>query len=85
MIAGTNCAGSKSVSAKFAARLRRGMIEQCIADLEGSVAIDSDYNLSHILVSIPEGCQRQKQVASDAKGQRRRDIYRATRGWCRLR
>ena len=29
-------------------------IEQCIEDLEGSVAVDSDYNLSHILVSIPE-------------------------------
>ena len=29
-------------------------IQQCIADLEGSVAVDSDYNLSHILVSIPE-------------------------------
>ena len=29
-------------------------IEQCIADLEGNVAVDSDYNLSHILVSIPE-------------------------------
>ena len=29
-------------------------IEQCIADLEGNVAIESDYNLSHILISIPE-------------------------------
>jgi peptidyl-prolyl cis-trans isomerase SurA len=29
-------------------------IEQCIADLEGNVAVDSDYNLSHILVTIPE-------------------------------
>ena len=29
-------------------------VEQCIADLEGNVAVDSDYNLSHILVSIPE-------------------------------
>ncbi len=29
-------------------------IEQCIEDLEGNVAVDSDYNLSHILISIPE-------------------------------
>ncbi len=29
-------------------------IENCIADLEGNVAVDSDYNLSHILISIPE-------------------------------
>ena len=29
-------------------------IEQCIADLEGNVAVDSDYNLSHILITIPE-------------------------------
>ena len=29
-------------------------IQQCIADLEGSVAINSDYNLSHILISMPE-------------------------------
>lgn len=29
-------------------------IEQCIADLEGNVAVNSDYNLSHILISMPE-------------------------------
>lgn len=29
-------------------------IEVCIADLEGNVAIESDYNLSHILITIPE-------------------------------
>ena len=29
-------------------------IEQCIADIEENVAVDSDYNLSHILLSIPE-------------------------------
>ena len=29
-------------------------IEQCIADLEGNVAINSDYDLSHILISMPE-------------------------------
>jgi peptidyl-prolyl cis-trans isomerase SurA len=45
-------------------------IEQCIADLEGNVAINSDYNLSHILISIPEGAaaaevrDTEQQVAS---------------------
>lgn len=29
-------------------------IQQCIADLEGNVAINSDYDLSHILISMPE-------------------------------
>ncbi len=29
-------------------------IEQCIADLEGNVVVNSDYNLSHILISLPE-------------------------------
>ena len=29
-------------------------IQQCIADLEGNVAINSDYELSHILISMPE-------------------------------
>ena len=29
-------------------------IEQCIEDLEGNVAVESDYNLSHILITIPE-------------------------------
>jgi peptidyl-prolyl cis-trans isomerase SurA len=29
-------------------------VQACIADLEGSVAVDSDYNLSHILITIPE-------------------------------
>ncbi|MCH7503049.1 MAG: peptidylprolyl isomerase [Proteobacteria bacterium] len=29
-------------------------IEQCIADLEDNVVVNSDYSLSHILVSLPE-------------------------------
>ena len=29
-------------------------IEQCIDDLEGNVVINSDFNLSHILISMPE-------------------------------
>jgi peptidyl-prolyl cis-trans isomerase SurA len=30
-------------------------IEQCIADLENNVVVNSEYNLSHILLSLPEG------------------------------
>ncbi len=29
-------------------------IEQCIADLENNVVVNSEYNLSHILLSLPE-------------------------------
>ena len=29
-------------------------IEQCLADLEDNVVVNSEYNLSHILISIPE-------------------------------
>jgi peptidyl-prolyl cis-trans isomerase SurA len=29
-------------------------IEQCIADLEDNVVVNSEYNLSHILVSVPQ-------------------------------
>ena len=30
-------------------------IEQCIADLEDNVVVNSSWNLSHILISLPEG------------------------------
>jgi len=30
-------------------------IEQCVADLEGNVVANSDYALSHILLTLPEG------------------------------
>ncbi len=42
-------------------------IEQCIADLEGNVAVDSDYNLSHILVSIPESASAGEVAEIQAK------------------
>jgi peptidyl-prolyl cis-trans isomerase SurA len=29
-------------------------VEQCIADLDGNVVVNSDYDLSHILISVPE-------------------------------
>ena len=48
-------------------------IENCIADLEGNVAINSDYNLSHILVSMPEAPTSAQIEAARAKAD---EIYR---------
>ena len=47
-------------------------IEQCIADLEENVAVDSDYNLSHILISIPESATTSEVAAIREKAT---DIY----------
>lgn len=35
-------------------------IEQCIADLETNVVVNSEYNLSHILLSLPEGASSEE-------------------------
>jgi len=42
-------------------------IQNCIADLEGSVASESDYNLSHILVSLPESASSNEVSEIQAK------------------
>ena len=47
-------------------------IEQCIADLEGNVAINSDYNLSHILISMPESATG---AQIEEAGTQAQDIY----------
>ncbi len=47
-------------------------IQQCIADLEGNVAVNSDYNLSHILISMPEGATSAEIEAAESQVQ---DIY----------
>jgi peptidyl-prolyl cis-trans isomerase SurA len=47
-------------------------IEQCIADLEGNVAVNSDYNLSHILISLPESATADQLADAQAKAE---DIY----------
>jgi len=47
-------------------------IEQCIADLEGNVATESDYNLSHILISMPESATTAQIEEADEKAN---DIY----------
>ena len=48
-------------------------IQQCIADVEGSVAINSDYNLSHILISMPESASAEQIEDAKAKAD---DIYK---------
>lgn len=48
-------------------------IEQCIADLEDNVAIDSDYNLSHITISIPESATPEEVADARAEAD---DVYR---------
>lgn len=47
-------------------------IEQCIADLEGNVAVNSDYNLSHILISLPESATADQLSDAQSKAN---DIY----------
>jgi peptidyl-prolyl cis-trans isomerase SurA len=48
-------------------------IEQCIADLEGNVAVNSDYNLSHILFSMPESATTDQIADAQAKAA---DVYK---------
>lgn len=47
-------------------------LEQCIVNLEENVAIDSDYNLSHILLSIPESATAREVAAIEEEAT---DIY----------
>ena len=44
-------------------------IQQCIADLEGNVAVNSDYNLSHILISMPESATAVQIEEAQAEAQ----------------
>jgi len=47
-------------------------IDQCVADLEGSVAVNSDYNLSHSLISLPESATAAQITDAQAKAD---DVY----------
>jgi peptidyl-prolyl cis-trans isomerase SurA len=47
-------------------------VEQCLADLEGSVAVNSEYNLSHILIELSESASAVEVDAAAAKAQ---EIY----------
>lgn len=42
-------------------------IQQCLADLEGNVAVESDYNLSHILISLPESATADQLAEAETK------------------
>jgi peptidyl-prolyl cis-trans isomerase SurA len=44
-------------------------IEQCIADLENNVVVNSEYNLSHILLSLPESASTEEidEIAATAQ------------------
>ena len=53
-------------------------IEQCVADLENNAAIESDYNLSHILIAIPE------PATARSEGESRRRLSE-TAGRCQFR
>lgn len=44
-------------------------IEQCIADLEGNVVVNSDFNLSHILISLPESATAAEITDAKAKAE----------------
>lgn len=43
-------------------------IEQCIADLEGNVVANSEYELSHILLPLPEGASADEIAEVEALG-----------------
>lgn len=42
-------------------------IQQCIADLEDNVVVNSDYNLSHILISVPESATADQFAEAEAE------------------
>jgi len=52
-------------------------VEQCVADLEGNVVVNSDYNLSHILISMPESATADQVADAEAKVA---DIYAQLQG-----
>jgi peptidyl-prolyl cis-trans isomerase SurA len=47
-------------------------INQCIADLEGNVVVNSDYSLSHILISLAEDASANEVEEASARAQ---DVY----------
>ena len=44
-------------------------IEMCIADLEGNVVGNSDYRLSHILISVPDGATADEFATAEAEAE----------------
>lgn len=44
-------------------------IEQCIADLENNVVVNSEYDLSHILISVPQSATSEQFAEADTEAQ----------------
>jgi peptidyl-prolyl cis-trans isomerase SurA len=42
-------------------------IQQCIGDLEDNAVVNSDYNLSHILISVPESATAEQFAEAEAE------------------
>jgi peptidyl-prolyl cis-trans isomerase SurA len=42
-------------------------IEQCIADLEDNVVVNSEYNLSHILISVPQSATSEQFTEAETE------------------
>jgi peptidyl-prolyl cis-trans isomerase SurA len=42
-------------------------IQQCVDDLEDNVVVDSDFNLSHILISVPESANVEQFAEAEAE------------------
>ncbi len=49
-------------------------IQQCVAELENNVVGNSEYNLSHILISVPEAATAEQFAAAEDKAQ---EVYEA--------
>ena len=47
-------------------------LQQCIADLEGNVAVNSEYNLSHILIEVSDSANAQEIAETEARA---RQVY----------
>jgi peptidyl-prolyl cis-trans isomerase SurA len=45
-------------------------IEMCIADLDDNVVVNSDFNLSHILISVPEAATAEQYAEAEEEAQR---------------
>lgn len=45
-------------------------IEMCIADIEDNVVVNSDFNLSHILISVPEAATAEQYAEAEEEAQR---------------
>lgn len=44
-------------------------IEMCIADLEGNAVVNSDYKLSHILISVPDSATAEQFAEAETEAQ----------------